>query len=182
MKICALLLLALPVLAAERTLDLTPENTKIEWTLSDVLHTVHGTFQLKSGSVHFDSDTGKAGGEVVVNVASGKSGSETRDKRMHANVLESPKYPDAVFTPDRIDGTVAMNGASQVKIHGNFRIHGADHEMSMDAQLNATAEKMTAVLTFAIPYVAWGMKDPSTFILKVGKSVDMKIEATGPLH
>ena len=152
MRIWALLLLALPVLAAERTLDLTPENTKIEWTLSDVLHTVRGTFQLKSGSVHFDPDTGKAGGEVVVNVASGNSGNETRDRRMHASILESGKYPDAVFTPDRIDGTVAANGASHVKIHGVFRIHGSDHEMSMEAQLNATSEKMTAGLTFAVSY------------------------------
>ena len=45
---------------------ISPENTKIEWTLSDVLHAVHGTFQLKSGSVHFDPDRGKAGGDVVV--------------------------------------------------------------------------------------------------------------------
>ncbi|MDE3196134.1 MAG: YceI family protein [Acidobacteriota bacterium] len=173
--------LALPLFAAEHTLQLTPEGTKIDWTLSDVLHTVHGTFKLKRGAVHFDPETSKASGEVVVDVASGNSGSDARDKRMHANVLESAKYPEAVFTPNRVEGTIALSGASHVKVHGTFRIHGADHEMTMDAQLNASGDRMTATLTFSLPYVAWGMKDPSTFILKVSKSVDMRVEASGSL-
>jgi polyisoprenoid-binding protein YceI len=83
-------------LAADYRLPLTPA-TKIEWTLSDPLHTVHGTFKLKRGGVIFDPESGKAGGEIVVDVASGDSGSGTRDSRVHANVLESGKYPEASF-------------------------------------------------------------------------------------
>ena len=176
-----LILWASSAFGADHTFQLAPENTRIDWTLSDVLHTVHGTFQLKRGAVHFDPETGKANGEVVIDVASGNSGSDARDKRMHANVLESAKYPEAIFTPDHVEGTVALTGASHVRIHGSFRIHGASHDMIMDAQLNASGDKMTADLTFSIPYVAWGMKDPSTFILKVGKTVDLKVEATGSL-
>jgi hypothetical protein len=38
---------------------------------------------------------------------------------------------------------------------------------------------MTAALTFDVPYVAWGMKDPSNFLLKVSKSVRVSIETAG---
>src|SRR5438067_1613725 len=89
-----LLFISLPALCAEQTVLLTPENTNIEWTLSDPLHTVHGTFRLKRGSISFDTATGSASGEVVVDVTSGESGSGARDGRMHKSVLESAKYPE----------------------------------------------------------------------------------------
>src|SRR5579862_8613737 len=46
---------ALPLAAAESTVELDPARTTISFTLADVLHTVHGTFTLKRGSITFDS-------------------------------------------------------------------------------------------------------------------------------
>lgn len=71
-----------------------PSHTTIHWTLGSLLHTVHGTFQLKSGTIHFDPSAGKASGELIVDALSGSSGSESRDKRMHRNILESARYTD----------------------------------------------------------------------------------------
>jgi polyisoprenoid-binding protein YceI len=165
--------------AADYTLPFTPASTKISWTLSDPLHTVRGTFNLKRGEIRFDPETGKASGEVVVDVASGESGSGARDSKMHSSVLESAKYPEAVFTPDRIDGKLAMTGASHVQVHGTFRIHGAEHEITMNADVKVADRKMDVHITFDVPYVAWGMKDPSNFLLRVGKTVQVTIEAGG---
>ena len=173
---------AMPAFAAQYSFELKPENTKIQWTLGDVLHTVNGTFNLAHGRIDFDNDTGKASGQVVVDVASGKSGSDARDRRMHVNVLESSKFPEAVFAPDRIDGLLAVPGTSTVKLHGMFTIHGATHEMSVDVQTKTGAEQMTATFAFDIPYVAWGMKDPSNFLLKVNKTVRVAIKAGGTLQ
>jgi len=178
----ALVAVALSALAADYTLELRPEATKVQFTLTDPLHTVHGTFNLKRGQIDFNTDTGKASGQVVVDVPSGNSGSDARDSRMHANVLESKKYPEAVFTPDRVDGSIAVPGESTVKVHGTLTIHGAPHEITMDVHTSGTAEHMRATMAFEIPYVAWGMKDPSNFILKVSKTVQMTIETTGPLE
>jgi polyisoprenoid-binding protein YceI len=170
------------VLAADYTVELKPETTKINWTLADPLHTVHGTFLLKRGQIQFDTDTGKASGQVVVDVASGESGSEARDHRMHSNVLESAKYPEAVFVPSRVEGLAGVPGTSHVKLFGIFTIHGAGHEISMDVQFTATADRMRANIGFDIPYVAWGMKDPSNFILKVDKTVKVSIESSAALQ
>jgi polyisoprenoid-binding protein YceI len=173
--------LAATAFGAEYSLELKPENTKIEWTPSDVLHTVHGTFNLTSGQVNFDPATGKSSGCVVIDVTSGQSGSAARDKRMHANVLESTKFPEAGFTPDRIEGEFEIPGNSDVKVHGVFIIHGGSHELTMEAKTQATADSVKADLTFAIPYVLWRMKDPSNFLLKVNKTVEYAVVATGAL-
>jgi polyisoprenoid-binding protein YceI len=182
LAVLALPVLALPALAADYRLDLKPENTKVQFTLTDPLHTVHGGFQLKRGQIDFNSDTGRASGQVVVDVASGNSGSDARDSRMHANVLESKKYPEAVFSPDRVDGPLAVPGSSTAKVHGTFTIHGAAHEVTMDVHTSGTEDQFHATMTFEIPYVAWGMKDPSNFLLRVGKTVQMTIETSGPLQ
>ena len=99
-------------------------NLRIEWTLPDILHTVHRTFELKRGTIRLDLNSGEASGEVVVDAASGDSGGGARDARMHHSVLESLKYPEAVFTPDRVEGKLEMPGTSFEG--GMFRIHGID--------------------------------------------------------
>ena len=104
--------LAAPAFPQETVVELDPARTSVAFTLGAALHTVHGTFALKRGSIRFDSATGKASGELVVDAASGASGSDARDKRMHGNVLESGRYPEFVFTPDRVEGRVAPSGTS----------------------------------------------------------------------
>ncbi len=101
---------------------------------------------------------------------------------MHTNVLESKKFPDAVFVPNRVERVLAITGTSSVRLHGMFTIHGGTHEITMDVQSTATADQMHAAIEFDIPYVAWGMKDPSNFLLKVNKIVRMTIDTTGPLR
>jgi polyisoprenoid-binding protein YceI len=162
-----------------RTLEFNPEKTRIEWMLGAVLHTVHGTFKLKRGSIDFDSDLGKAAGQVVVDVASGYTGNQELDQKMHAAVLESRRYPEAFFVPDQILGTLALTGSSSIKLHGIFTLHGAAHEITVPVQTKTTADQMNATLTFDVPYVAWGMKDPSNFLLKVSKTVRVSIETAG---
>ena len=85
------------VVAGEMVLDLDPAQSEVSFTLPDVVHTVHGTFKLKHGAISFDPATGKATGEVIVDVSSGDSGSPARDRRMHKDILESSRYPTAVF-------------------------------------------------------------------------------------
>lgn len=165
--------------AADYHVELAAEATKINWTLGSMLHTVHGTFQLKCGDIYFDADTGKATGAVVVNAASGESGNESRDSRMHKNVLESAKYSEVSFAPDQVEGHVNLSGKSSVQMHGTIKIHGAAHEITVPAELVIKDSQVSADIKFDVPYVAWGMKDPSTFLLKVSKTVGIEVQATG---
>jgi polyisoprenoid-binding protein YceI len=160
------------------SLDLDPAMTDIQFTLHDVLHTVHGTFKLKKGSISFDPDSGRASGEIVVDVTSGASGSDARDSRMHKEILESQRYPEATFIPDHVNGKLAQQGSSQMDVHGVFKLHGVDHELTLHVQAGKAGGQYTASTHFVIPYVQWGIRNPSNFLLKVDKTVDMDIKTT----
>ncbi|HYK17357.1 MAG TPA: YceI family protein [Bryobacteraceae bacterium] len=163
---------------ADSSFELDPPKTEIHYTLHDPLHTVHGTFKLRRGSIHFDPATGKAGGEIVIDVASGASGSDSRDKRMHKEILESKKYPEAVFKPSSVKGRLETEGESTLDLHGVFNIHGADHEMNLQLLVDAqSGGRYLATSHFEIPYVEWGIKDPSNFLIKVDKKVLMEVKA-----
>lgn len=118
-------------------------------------------------------------GEIVVDAASGNSGSGMRDRKMHKEVLESAKYPEIDFRPDRFDGNVAPQGKSSVMVHGIFRIHGTEREITVPAQVDMAADHWSAIVHFTIPYAKWGMKNPSTLFLKVSDTVTIDLAASG---
>lgn len=166
----------------EIVLELNPAQTEIGFTLPDVLHTVHGTFQLKSGTVRFNPATGAASGVVVVDVSSGASGSPARDRKMHKEILESRRYPEAVFTPTRVEGRFSSEGVAELQVHGQFKIHGGEHEMSFQTRAETKGDDLVANMHAVLPYVKWGMKNPSTFILRVSDKVQLDIHAIGHIH
>ena len=161
------------------TFQLDAQHTTINFTLGDVLHTVRGTFHLKQGSLLLDPASGKLTGEIIVDSKSGDSGSGMRDRKMHREVLESDRYPDITFRPDRIEGTVGLSGKSSVRVHGMFSIHGTDHDITVPAEVEMLPDHWTATLHFAVPYAKWGMKNPSTLFLKVSESVDIDLSVAG---
>ncbi|MGH9512590.1 MAG: YceI family protein [Terriglobales bacterium] len=160
-------------------LDFLPSQTTITFKLGDTLHTVHGAFSLKRGTVTYDPATGEMSGEIVADTASGHTGNGMRDRKMHKEVLESAKYPDMIFRPDHVDGKVGMHGKSNVQVHGVFTVHGSDHEMTIPIELDMTPGHWEATAHFIVPYAKWGMKNPSTFILRVSESVEVDVHATG---
>jgi polyisoprenoid-binding protein YceI len=163
----------------EIDLKFVPAKAMVNFTLGDILHTVHGVFDVKQGVVHFDPTTNKISGEILVDATSGHSGNDGRDKKMHKEVLESASYRDIVFRPDRVEGEVSELAASTVQVHGMFSIHGADHEITIPVRVEMSPGQWTATSHFTVPYVEWGMKNPSTFVLRVEQSVEIDIQASG---
>ena len=173
-----LLAFGLRAFGAETVVTFEPPKTQVHWTLGTVLHTVHGTFQLKSGTIQFDPATGKATGHLVVSALSGESGSEGRDKRMHQAILESVRFPEVVFTPDAVKGQVAMEGKSAIEVHGNFQLHGQGHEFTLPVEVEMANGVAHTTSKFSVPYIKWGLKNPSTFVLRTNDTVEIEIIAT----
>jgi len=176
-----LTLLSVRAAAQDLVLQLDPARTTIRFTLGASLHTVHGTFQIKTGALRANPASGKLSGEIVVDATSGETGNGMRDRKMHKEVLESGRYPEITFRPDRIDGAVAAQGKSSVKVHGIFSVHGSDHEITLPAEVDIGADHWIANAHFTIPYVKWGIKNPSTFFLHVANEVEMDVAVAGTL-
>ncbi len=165
--------------AQESVVQLDTAQTTIEFTLGDVLHTVHGTFKLKRSTIGFDPATGKINGAIVVDAISGESGNGGRDWKMHREILESGKFTEITFTPSQMKGTLAPQGSSRMEVSGQFRLHGQDHELTLPIDIQADGRQLQLTTHFIVPYVQWGLKNPSTFILRVSDKVTIDIHAVG---
>jgi multidrug efflux pump subunit AcrB len=167
--------------SGELLLEMEAAQSKVHWTLSTTFHTVHGAFALKKGMMRVDLATGRATGEIIVDATSGSSGNDGRDGKMHKEVLESSRYTDIAFRPDRVEGKIARQGISIVQVHGVFVLHGSEHEMTVPVQAELNANHWTASSKFNVPFIDWGLKNPSTFLLKVNHAVEIELELKGSL-
>ena len=158
---------------------MNPANTRVEFRLGGALHTTHGKFQLKRGIIKADSATGHAEGSIVVDAASGDSGDGLRDNRMKDSVLEAQAYPEITFSPQHIDGHQDNQGNFQAKLKGILTLHGGQHQIVIETQGKLKDEDLVATAHFSIPFVEWGLKDPSVLFLTVAKDVDIDIAMRG---
>jgi polyisoprenoid-binding protein YceI len=178
--ICLIVFACAPALAAEEIwVELDPGKTEVAFVLNDVLHTVHGTFRLKGGRVSFDPESDAMKGEIAVDAASGNSGSSARDKRMTRDILEAQRFPEIRFAPAAMVGSIAPNGVSDVQVTGSFLIHGQAHNVMIPMHVQISQDQVTATGKFLVPYVEWGMKNPSNFLLKVKDKVEIDLNAVG---
>ena len=168
--------------AQERIFDVDPGQTRVDFTVGDVLHTVHGSFKVKQGAISIDPATGKAGGVVLVDATSGESGSGARDRKMHKDILESAKYPEISIEPVRVSGNLSSSGESKIELQGNFKLHGSEHRVTLMAVVQINGDEWSATMHLVVPYVSWGLKNPSTFILRVNDTVDVDISARGRIR
>jgi polyisoprenoid-binding protein YceI len=173
------LTLAQAARAQELSVLIDPAQSKVEYSLGSTMHTVHGTFSIKNGSVHYNPVSGQIGGTIVVDATSGQSGNNSRDSRMHREILESDKFPEIAFSPTKLTGAVAADGTSKVEVSGRFRLHGQEHDVTLPAEIKIEGKNLSITTHMDIPYIQWGLKNPSNFLLHVSDTVKIEIQARG---
>ena len=100
---------------------------------------------------------------------------------MGTEILEVSHFAEISFAPHSYQGTLAPSGDSSIEVTGTFTLHGSPHELTVPMQVHIEGTNCTAKAHFSVPYVKWGLKDPSTFILRVGKEVEIDLILTGTL-
>lgn len=178
----AVLCMAPASFGQQMAIDFDPAATKINWSLAGNVHTTHGTFQLKQGHVDVNANNGQISGELLVEADSGESANSARDKRMKKEVLETDKYPEIRFKVTKLEGAEPVKPESSIRVVGQFTIHGASHELSIPLQVTMNGTDFSGTGKFVVPFVDWGMKDPSNFLFKVDKTVEVELVATGHIR
>lgn len=173
------LFLANAAIAQHRTFALNPDASRIGFGLNGTGHHVEGTFHVQSGSIDFDAASHSISGSIVVSAASGNSGEPSRDKKMNSEVLNTDQFAEIVFVPKSFQGTLAPSGDSNIQVTGIFTLHGTPHDLTLLMHIHIDGANLTATGQFVVPYVKWGLKDPSILILKVAKEVNIDLNLSG---
>lgn len=169
----------LPAAAAELQVHLPPESTTIGFTLKATMHTVHGTASLDYADFTIDPVSGAASGEAVVVSGSADTDNPKRDKKMHSKILLSPEHERIAIRAESIEGSLEMEGTSEVVLVGTMELIGASHPIRVPMTITMNGETASVEASFTVPYVDWGLEDPSTFVLRVAKEVAVTIHAEG---
>ena len=173
------LILAPAALAQHQTFTVNPDASEVKMTLKTTHELVNGTFHLQSGSIEFDRSTPKMSGSVVVLAGSGKTGNGSRDKKMYNDILKVEQYAAVSFEPKSYTGTIATSGDSTIQVAGVFTLLGTPHEITIPILVHLEGTTATAKTHFVVPYVQWGLKNPSFLIWKADNEVAIDLFLTG---
>lgn len=157
-----------------------PASTQIRFKVGSMLRDVRGSFQFKGGALAVDPDSTLAQGELLVDATTGRTGNAARDKELQEDVLESKRYPSIFFHAEHLRGQIPKtNGSSDVIAEGMLNIHGADHPLQMKVHLVRVGNSLSATTHFTVPYVEWGMKNPSGSFFHLSKTAQVDVSAKG---
>ena len=168
-------------LAQRQTFALNPDASEVKMTLKTTHELVNGTFHVQSGSIEFDSSTPKMSGSVVVLAGSGKTGNDSRDKKMNKDILKVEQHATVSFEPKTYTGAIALSGDSTIQVTGIFTLLGTPHEITIPMLVHLDGSNATAKAHFVVPYVQWGLKNPSFLIWKADNDVAIDLSLTGRL-
>ena len=175
------ILLAPAVFAQHRTFVVNPDASEVKMTLKTTHEVVNGTFHIQSGSLEFDRSAAKISGSVVVLAGSGKTGNGSRDKKMNKDILEVEQHATVSFEPKSYAGAIAQSGDSTIQVTGIFTLLGTPHEITIPILVHLEGTTAAAKAHFVVPYIQWGLKDPSFLFWKADKDVAIDLFLTGRL-
>lgn len=172
-------LFASTAFAQHQTFAVQPGASAVRMTLNTTHEIVNGTFHIQSGSVEFDPSTPKMSGSVVVSAGSGNTGNDSRDRKMNRDILKVSQYTTVSFEPKSYSGVIVPSGDSTIQVTGMFTLLGTPHEITIPLQVHLDSANATAKAHFVVPYVQWGLKNPSLLIWKADNDVTIDLNLVG---
>jgi hypothetical protein len=174
-------LLAADAMAQPQTFVANPDSSEVKMTLKTTHEVVNGTFHIQSGSLEFDRSAAKISGSVVVLAGTGKTGNGSRDKKMNKDILEVEQHATVSFEPKSYAGAIAPSGDSTIQVTGIFTLLDTPHQITIPILVHIEGTTATAKAHFVVPYIQWGLKDPSFLFWKADKDVAINLFLTGRL-
>ncbi|MBB5338621.1 YceI family protein [Tunturiibacter gelidoferens] len=180
LAVVALALIFAPAaLAQHQTFAVNPDTSEVKMKLNTTHEVVNGTFHIQSGSINFDRTASHISGIVIVATGSGKTGNDSRDKKMYKDILKVDQFATVSFAPKAYNGTIAASGDSAIQVSGVFTLLGTAHDLTIPMQIHMDGSKATARAQFVVPYVQWGLKNPSFMFWKAENDVAIDLNLVG---
>jgi polyisoprenoid-binding protein YceI len=175
------LLLPFAARAQQQSFTLNPDTSEVRMTLNTTHEVVHGTFHIQAGSIEFDRSSPAMSGSVVVLTGSGNTGNDSRDKKMKKSILQVDQFTTVSFDPKSYTGVIPIAGDSTIQVKGIFKLLGTPHEITIPMSIHLEGATAVAKSHFVVPYVQWGLKNPSFLIWKADDDVAIDLVLNGRL-
>jgi hypothetical protein len=85
------------------------------------------------------------------------------------------------FAPKTYAGKIVPSGDSTIQVSGVFTLLGTPHDLTIPMQIHIDESKATARAQFVVPYVQWGLKNPSFLIWKADYDVAIDLNLAGKI-
>jgi polyisoprenoid-binding protein YceI len=174
-------ILAPGALAQQQIFAVNRDASEVKMKLNTTHEVVNGTFHVQTGSIDFDRSVSHISGMVIVAAGSGKTGNDSRDKKMNKDILKVNQFATVSFAPKAYTGTIAASGDSTIEVSGVFTLLGIPHNVTIAMQIHIDGSKATAKAHFVVPYVQWGLKNPSFLIWKAENDVAIDLNLVGQI-
>lgn len=165
-------------LCAEEHYQVDSTTSEVHFALGGA-HEVNGTFHVSNGNFTLNRETGVMSGVIAVDASSGHSDNSGRDKKMTADQMKAQAFPSVTFAPTKFSGPIKDSGDSDVQVQGTFTLLGQPHQITVPMTVHRDGGHYIATGSFLVPYVSWGVKDPSIMFLKVAKEVKIDLKFAG---
>ena len=142
------------------TLQITPDNSKIEFVAAKVTRSHNGSFKKFAGTI--DLVNGKIEeSRVSVDIDAASVVTDTDDLTAHLKTpdfFDVAKFPKATFTSTKIEPNTANGGTHSVT--GNFELHGVKKSITFPASIVVTPIDAAVSTEFAINRKDFGLQYP----------------------
>ena len=169
---------ASPQTAGGQKYSITPQNSKIEFTASQVTGNHKGSFQQFSGEIDYTGDVTTS----RVNITIQADSLNADDPKLTAH-LKTPdffdvaKFPQATFVSTAIKPG-GDKGASHT-VMGNFTMHGVTRSISFPATITATADTINVDSSFSLNRKDFGLNyaGPADNLIRDQIVIDLQVRA-----
>ena len=100
---------------------------------------------------------------------------------MNKDILKVDQFATVSFAPKTCNGTIAASGDSTIQVSGVFTLLGTAHDLTIPIQIHIDGSKVIAKGQFVVPYVQWGLKNPSFLIWKAENNVGIDLDLAGQI-
>jgi hypothetical protein len=98
---------------------------------------------------------------------------------MHNDILVVEQHATVSFEPRSYSGAIAASGDSTIQVTGIFTLLGMPHSIAVPVVVHVEGPAATVKAHFVVPYIQWGLKDPSFLFWKAEKEVEIDLALSG---
>jgi len=166
--------------AGAETLNITPDNSKIDFVAAKVTRSHNGSFKRFTGTIDLVNNSAD-NSRVSIDVETNSVVTDEPDLTKHLQTpdfFDVAKFPKATFTSTNIEPNTS--GGGTYTITGNFDLHGVKKSISFPATIQVGADSVSVSAEFAINRKDWGLLYPGKADDLIRDGVVIKLNVNVP--